>query len=235
MTSARACLRPGGLDDSPGAAAEVDGEHARPPRRGGCRCRRGRRRRRSRLPGGRAPRRSGRRTPGRAWRRPSRRRWRRGRRPRPGRRASDSAPAGWLPANPTRRPAAAQSRQRGRGVGIDVVELLVARDARGLALGEGAAQVEARPAELQCVAVRVAALDGRADAPRTAPGGSTPIQSAHTPHARSSLSSVSPKSKTAARSLTARAAPAARRRCARPPRRSSATARRRRSRTCPAP
>ena len=36
----------------------------------------------------------------------------------------------------------------------------------------------------------------------------TPIQSAHTPQARSSLSSVSPKSKTAARSLTARAAPA---------------------------
>ena len=61
-----------------------------------------------------------------------------------------------------------------------------------------------------------------------------PIQSAQTPHARSSLRSVSPKSKTAARSFTAPAAPRAwRRRRARRPRRSSASGRRRRSRTCP--
>ena len=137
--------------------------------------------------------------------------------------------AGSRRTRPAPQPRAASSTRARRRV--DVVELLVTRGARRYPLGERAPR--SKPGRHSSSACRcgwrpatVAPERGEQLLVRDAD------QSAHTPHARSSLSRVSPKSKTAARSLTARAERGPRRRCARPQRPSSATARRRRSRTC---
>ena len=74
-----------------------------------------------------------------------------------------SAPAGWLPAIPTRTPAARNRANAAARVRVDVIELLVARDARREALGERAPQIEPGPTQLERVPVWMAALDRRAD------------------------------------------------------------------------
>ena len=107
----------------------------------------------------------------------------------------------------------------------------MARDARRLALGERAPQVEARPAELERVAVRVAALDGRAERrEQLLAGHADPVR----PHAPGALLAEQRLAEVEDRRAEPHSASRARprRRRARRPRRSSATARRRRSRTC---